>query len=83
MKKKTRPQREADFKFKEALTYLRRRYPRMKENWFRSQVQQDPEQFGAVRRNSCKRRGKGGAFGFYKKFLDQWEMYRPVEKEAA
>jgi hypothetical protein len=82
VKKTKRIQPEPDFDFKQALAYLQRRYPRLKAWRFRHELSVDPDQFGAVRMNSSKTRGKGGKFGFYRRCLDLYCGYRPAKEFA-
>lgn len=65
--------------FKEALAYLQSTTaPDMTSSRLYKEIRNDPERFGAQRRNPTKKRGRGGKLGFPKRFLDAYESYAPV-----
>jgi len=61
--------------FKDALSYLRKRYPKLSAWSLRNEVRNFPERFGAMRRNPIKKRGRGGRFTFTKAALDRYSPF--------
>lgn len=64
--------------FTELWELLRIKYPELTFNSLRREVRENPERFGAVRRNPIKDRGRGGKFYFDPEKVRAYAPYQKV-----